>query len=324
MNDVASLAGVSRGSVSNYINGKKTKPNTQKKIAQAIAELNYVPNAMARSLKTSQSNFVVFIIPTVNSPFFSELSYYMQQELQKNGYKMILCNSNNRSEDEIEYIQMANTQKVAGLITMSYADAANLIATDIPLVSIEKKVSDQVPLVVSDNYSGGQLAGKTLVNSGAKRLLFISKAPVRNISAIREEGFFDYCREHNITVDRFVTRDIANFVDDFATFINENTINTTFNYDGIFSDSDEFASDFYFLLTQKGINVPKDVQIIGFDGARIYSRQQIFLSSIKQPTAEIAKSSVEKLLSQMNQKNTTASHNHVTLPVHFVKGMTTL
>lgn len=113
-------------------------------------------------------------------------------------------------------------------------------------------------------------------------------------------------------------------MDDFATFINENTINTTFNYDGIFSDSDEFASDFYFLLTQKGINVPKDVQIIGFDGARIYSRQQIFLSSIKQPTAEIAKSSVEKLLSQMNQKNITVSHNHVTLPVHFVKGMTTL
>ncbi|MCT8383726.1 LacI family DNA-binding transcriptional regulator [Leuconostoc mesenteroides] len=325
MNDVASLAGVSRGSVSNYINGKKTKPNTQKKIAEAIAELNYVPNATARSLKTSQSNFVVFIIPTVNSPFFSELSYYMQQELQKNGYKMILCNSNNRSEDEIEYIQMANTQKVAGLITMSYADAANLIATDIPLVSIEKKVSDQVPLVVSDNYSGGQLAGESLVKSGAKRLLFISKAPVRNISAIREQGFFDYCHEHNITVAKFVTRDIANFVDDFATFINKNTVNTTFKYDGVFSDSDEFASDFYFLLTQKGINVPKDVQIIGFDGARIYSRQQIFLSSIKQPTAEIAKSSVEKLLSQMNQKTTTtASHNHVTLPVHFVKGMTTL
>ena len=62
MNDVASLAGVSRGSVSNYINGKKTKPNTQKKIAEAIAELNYVPNATARSLKTSQSNYQPMLV----------------------------------------------------------------------------------------------------------------------------------------------------------------------------------------------------------------------------------------------------------------------
>ena len=76
MNDVARVAGVSRGSISNYINGRRTKPATQLKIEAAIEQLNYVPNATARALKTNKSNYVVLIIPTVNTPFFSELSYH--------------------------------------------------------------------------------------------------------------------------------------------------------------------------------------------------------------------------------------------------------
>ena len=206
------------------INGKKTKAETQAKIKEAIATLNYVPNAMARALKMSKSNFVVFIIPTVNSPFFSELSYYMQQELQRHAYKMILCNSNNSSEEEIEYIQMANAQKVAGLITMSYANVANLIDTNIPLVSIEKRVSQNVPLIISDNYMGGRLAGETLTNLGAKRLLFVSKKPVKNISAVREKGFLDYCQENHIFVDVFLARKKINFIGDFKRFVKDNYI----------------------------------------------------------------------------------------------------
>lgn len=324
MNDVASLAGVSRGSVSNYINGKKIKLDTQEKIKEAIAALNYIPNATARSLKTSKSNFVVFILPTVNSPFFSALSYHMQQELQRYGYKMILCNSNNRSEEEIEYIQMANTQKVAGLITMSYAEVSNLIATDIPLVSIEKRVSDKVPLVIADNYAGGQLAARTLSQLGAKHLLFVSKNPVKNISTIREKSFFDYCNTHGMIADRFIARDIPNFVDDFQEFILAHIQDHQFDYDGIFSDSDEYASDFYNILIREGIKIPNQVQIIGFDGARVYARQKINLSSIKQPTDKIAEKAVEKLLLQFNGDNKNISLDDQTfLPVSFEQGMTT-
>ncbi|MFT9022266.1 MULTISPECIES: hypothetical protein [Lactobacillaceae] len=78
-------------------------------------------------------------MPTVNTPFFSELSYFIQIELNKFGYKMILCNSNSNYQEEIEYIEMANTQKVAGVITMSYSDISELVAPSIPLVAIEKK-----------------------------------------------------------------------------------------------------------------------------------------------------------------------------------------
>ncbi|WP_253286011.1 LacI family DNA-binding transcriptional regulator, partial [Aerococcus mictus] len=85
MNDVAKLAGVSRGTVSNYINGVKVKEASQIKIQEAIEQLNYVPNNNARALKLNRTNIIAFILPNTLSPFFSELTYYVQQEIESYG-----------------------------------------------------------------------------------------------------------------------------------------------------------------------------------------------------------------------------------------------
>ena len=104
INDVAEAAGVSRGSVSNYLNNKKVSDKIKLKIEAAIKELNYIPNSSARDLRSKESKFVVFIIPTVWSPFFSELTYYIQNELNSSGYKMILCISDSDFNKEKETI----------------------------------------------------------------------------------------------------------------------------------------------------------------------------------------------------------------------------
>ncbi|WP_057743102.1 LacI family DNA-binding transcriptional regulator [Liquorilactobacillus capillatus] len=324
MNDVSRLAGVSRGTVSNYINGARVRPAAQVKIEKAIKELHYVPNAAARTLKTNRSNYVVLIIPMVNTPFFAELSYRVQRTLKKYGYKMILCNSNSHPQEEIEYIQMAKMQKVAGIITMSYADIKELVPPGLPLVALEKKVTDAFPLIISDNYQGGCLAAAKLHELGANKLLFISKAPVKDVSLIREQGFNDYCEKKEIQHERFIAGDNDHFVDDFHKFITENLREKDFKYDGVFSDSDEYASDFWYLLLERGIAVPEEVQIIGFDAARVYPRQQIALSSIRQPVIEIAEQAVKGLREQLeNDAVHDKSYQPLILPVTFVQGRTT-
>lgn len=324
MNDVSRVAGVSRGTVSNYINGRSVRPNTKLKIENAIKTLNYVPNATARALKTNRSNYVVWIIPTVNSPFFSELSYHMQIALDALGYKMILCNSNSQASKEMAYIEMAKTQKVAGIITMSYADISHLVSPDIPLVAIENRVTQNFPLIISDNYQGGFIAAEQLYQRGARRLLFISKTPVVGVSALREKGFKDFCQQNHIHYHRFIASDSVQFIDDFEQFINSNITYKSFNYDGIFSDSDEYASDFWHLLLQHHIAVPADVQIIGFDAAKIYARQQPMLSSIRQPIEKIVHIAVQQLQYQLSNPNTKASLvKPIILPVTFIEGMTT-
>ncbi|WP_348534591.1 substrate-binding domain-containing protein [Leuconostoc litchii] len=252
------------------------------------------------------------------------MTYYIQRQLNNFGYKMILCNSNSDYIEEIEYIEMANTQKVAGVITMSYSDISNLISPTIALVSIEKNISKNFPTIISDNYTGARLGAEQLHKRGLKKILFVSKLPIKDVSETRQQGFMDYCQENNLHYDMILAEDKKDFIEDYDRFIAQHLIGGKFEFDGIFSDTDEYASDFWHLLMKHNVSVPNDVQIIGFDAAKIYPRQPVFLSAIRQPIEEIAIISVYKLLDQIDG-NPIAENDLITrLPMSFKEGITTL
>lgn len=324
MNDVAKLAGVSRGTVSNYINGVKVKVESQLKIKEAIEQLNYIPNVTARELKMNRSNLVVFIIPTTQTPFFAELTHEIQQTLKHNNFKMLLCNSNNDVQEELEYIQMAKEQKVAGIITISYSELNSYLTKDLPIVSIEKKLANWVPCISSDNYFGGQLAAKKLVENGAKKLLLISRTTEKTVENYgqRAQGFFEYCKVNNIDCDCFD----YNFHEDrfypqLDAFL-ERLYQQRCPYDGIFAVADQYADFCLNTIERFGHNVPKDCQIIGFDGGKMYPEQQRSISSIRQPISLIAKESVEALKKMVNNRNF-EDVDKLLLKVSYISGKTT-
>lgn len=324
MNDVAKLAGVSRGTVSNYINGVKIKPDSHKKVKEAIETLNYVPNIAARELKSKRSNLVVFILPNTLTPFFAELVYEMQQELKEANFKMLLCNSNNLIDEELDYIQMAKEQKVAGVITISYSDLASLISLDFPIVSIEYQLSDDIPCVSSDNYAGGRLAAEMLSEKGATKLLLVTRRTTKTQVNYgkRTKGFIDYCEEHNLTYEVFESvHHEENFYPELSQFLLE-TFTDECPFDGIFTVSDQYADFSLSILKQLGYEVPKDIQLIGFDGGKMYPQQQNLISSIRQPVKEMTHYCVETIKelgkNKMNQKS-----EIVNLPVQFIEGRTT-
>lgn len=96
MKDVAKDAHVSVATVSNYLNGKKVRPEVEEQVKHSIEKLHYVRNDAARALKISESKYVVFVLPTVWSPFFAELTFWIQRYLNEKGYKMILSISENK------------------------------------------------------------------------------------------------------------------------------------------------------------------------------------------------------------------------------------
>lgn len=111
--DVAKLANVSVGSVSKYLNKNgNLKEKTKVAIQEAIETLNYEPNIYAKGLKINKTNTVVLIIPSIWHPFFSELTFYIEKNLRLQNKKMILCNSEENIENEIEFIKMARQNKV--------------------------------------------------------------------------------------------------------------------------------------------------------------------------------------------------------------------
>lgn len=327
INDVAHAAGVSRGSVSNYLNDKKVSDKIKIKIEKAIADLNYVPNTAARDLRAQDSKFVIFIVPTVWTAFFSELTYHVQNELSTHGLKMILSISNSDFTKEKEYVAIAEAQKAAGIISVSYSDLNYHVKASMPMVSIEKEPTGNIPLISSDNYQGGQLAAERLVASGAKQLHYFG--PIKlpsNAMAARRSGFEDYCQQHHIEVE---FTDLENYQDIEQRRLEiEAKIKSITNFDdrGFFGITDEYAWMVYRALKKRAVQIPKQAQVIGFDGSRSSRNEVPFLSSIRQPLAEIAAAAVDELLVTIDNKNQNTGIHSITrkyLPVTFQQGETT-
>ena len=231
INDVAEAAGVSRGSVSNYLNNKKVSDKIKLKIEAAIKELNYIPNSSARDLRSKESKFVVFIIPTVWSPFFSELTYYIQNELNSSGYKMILCISDSDFNKEKEYIELATSQKAAGIISISYSQMNDFVRPGMPLVSIEKEPTGRFSMVSSDNYEGGKLAAQKLIEKGAETLIYLGEKVIySDAMSARKSGFVDYCNLNHVPYEIVEVSSIKNYENvkkDILSFLEENYNNET-------------------------------------------------------------------------------------------------
>ncbi|GBD67308.1 LacI family DNA-binding transcriptional regulator [Tetragenococcus halophilus] len=315
MNDVAKLAGVSRGTVSNYINGVKVKAVLAERIEVAIKELNYVPNQSARALKKQTSDTVAFILPTIWTPFFAELTHYIQLELQKNNLKMLLCNSNNEFTLELDYVKMAKEEKVKGIITISYSDIEPYITSNLPIVSIERYFNQRVPFVTSDNFQGARLAAHELHKRGSKKFLMILRALPANLGIYeRMNGFIAYCKHEGLEYEVYMDKgESMGFAQRIESYIQKEYRNEC-PYDGIFAVTDRYAEYVIQAFQNLPWKIPEDVQLIGFDGARSYHQQPLTVSTIAQNIKEIAKVSIEELLQFDGQKS--FQNKHI-LPVQF-------
>lgn len=320
INDVAKLAKVSRGTVSNFINGKPIRAENREKIAEAIRQLDYIPNAMARELKTSKSSTVVFIVPTNWTPFFSELVYHMQVELDRNNYKMILANSHADPTKEEEILQMASLHQVTGLITMSYSDVYNFtnFSHQLNVVSIERFISEDVPLITSDNYGGGVLAAQKLIEFGAKRFLLLRrKVNHPNATDQRTQGFLDTIRCEKFPVDVFE----ASLAEDYQSEIRDYFIThykDGLPFDGIFAVTDEYAEIAKETISYCNPDYNDKVNIIGFDGARTSQYAPYKVDSIRQPVEQIVKEAVSVLKRLIDGEEVAKGYKKV-FDVDFVK-----
>ncbi|MGT2832271.1 LacI family DNA-binding transcriptional regulator [Streptococcus halotolerans] len=322
--DVAKLAGVSVGTVSKYLNGFKVKEKTRIAVEGAIKELEYEPNAYAKGLKTNRTNSVVLIIPSIWHPFFSELTYYIEQTLREQGLKLILCNTRDNLDAEIEYVTMARQNKVDGIIAITYSNIDNYITSDMAVVSIDRFFSANTDFISSDNYRGGYLGAKVLSQRGSSVLAYVGHgSSYENDTTARLDGFKAYCEEYDIPYHLCYDSDSRKeYQNRLIEFINQ-IVSGQIKVDGILTASDTHAFNVYELLTQRNIRVPEDIQLIGFDGSQQSYSAPVFLSSIRQDVPTIAKEAVACLLERINDRNNNHPVVRKKIPVSFTEGKTT-
>jgi len=319
MKDVAQRAGVGVGTVSRVINHVPgVKESTLIKVNQAIKELNYIPDEYARGLKTKSSRTIALILPSVWHPFFSEFAYYVENRLDKEDYKLLLCNSNDNPTEEAKYIKMLKQNKIDAIIAITYSDIEQYIYSNIPFVSLDRYFDKKVSYVTSDNYEGGKLAARKLLEHGARSLAYVgsySKYP--NGTMLRRDGFRDYLENIGIDYKEIFLQEPIN---DFTPYILE-MLKVHPKIDGIFCHTDLLLLKLRKILNQYGYRVPEDIQLIGFDGMNLSSDLPLGISTIAQPVEQLANGAVDLVLRKIADPS--LKNEAKMYPVRYVDGNTT-
>ncbi len=297
--DVARIADCGIATVSRVINKSGyVKKETREKIEEVIKQLGYQPNEIARSMTKQKNNIVAFVLPNSKHLFFGELLYHVEQELFKYGYKLMVCNSSEQIEKEIVYLDMLKNNRVDGIILLTNNDVEKYLNKKLPIVSFDRFFQG-VSLVASDNYHGGVLAAERLLKHNCKHIMFIGddaqgeNTDVQTDVSKRRIGFINHLKEKGIEDIVNIEYPLQNYYVSPEQF--NNLLGPHTNIDGIFCISDSVAYTVIKVLKSRGIRVPEDVKVIGYDGGRSFNNLGMKITSINQEPKLIA-GAIRKLL----------------------------
>lgn len=318
--DVAEKAGVTVTTVSRILNNRGSiSENTRKKVYAVMEELNYQPNELARALFRKKSNIIGLIIPNVSHPFFAELSSYIESYAYENGYKILLCNSYSDTAKEKEYIDMLKRSQVDGIIMGSHSlETSEYVGTKLPIVTIDRILSDKIPYISSDNYAGGLLATRLLIDKGCKRIAHVSGPLSLNTPANkRYEAFSCITKESGIETVLLEVK-----LDGFEGYKSklEKLFKDYPDIDGIFASSDIIGATAIIVGSSLGKRIPEDLKIVGYDDILNASLIIPGLTTIKQPIEEMGKLAVHLIIEQIEKKEVDAEY---ILPIKLIERGTT-
>lgn len=304
IHDVAKRANVSVATVSRYLNqngyvGKKSK----EAIERAIRELNFVPNNVARTLSTKKSNLIGLIIPDIENPFFPELARAVEDTAFRYGYTVVLCNSDEDPNKEKHYLKVLTQEYVAGIIITS-TDKKISGQTNIPIVALDRVPKTDIPTVTTNNKLGAEMAGRFILECGAKEFLIL-KGPKQLVSSEeRLEGFLKALQGKNIKIhiveSPYELHDAENITFEF--------LEKHPSIDGIFGSSDVSAIGALKACEKMGRKVPEEIQIIGFDGIQLGNYTTPSLTTVAQKIYQLGETAAELLIQLIEGKTIEQKH----------------
>lgn len=318
LKDVAEKSGVTVTTVSRMLNGRGyISEKTRVKINDAMRELNYKPNEIARALSKKHSNFIGLIVPSASNMYFSKIIGCVEHLVTGSGYKLLLCVSNDEEKKELEYFSMLSASKVAGIILASHTQDINPgAAVDAPIISLDRTLSPHIPSVCSDNYRGGVLAAEHLIAKGCKKLAHISGSSYLNMEANKRFfGFKEVCEKRGVP---YVAVDATE--EQFLSMRYENVISSLLDshpdLDGIFTSNDIIAAQVIKICSKRGIRIPEQIKVVGYDDIELCKFCTPSITTIHQPVRDICQCAVECIVMGSDKK---AIPTNVTFPVTLVE-----
>jgi DNA-binding LacI/PurR family transcriptional regulator len=323
--DVAVLANVSQSAVSrSFTPGASVSEKTKSKVLLAAKKLGYRPNAIARSLSTNQSRIIALVMSYLENQFYPLVIEHLSQELQKEGYHVLLFIGQTNNFDADSILMDILQYQVDGIImasaTLSPNLAKNCAAAGVPVV-LFNRISSMSPTnlpstssVTTDNYNGGRMVAKTLIERGYQKIGFISGLENSSTSIQRENGLRDGLAEFNFEI---CFRSVGNYDFTQAKEATRELFRTSNHPDAIFVANDHMAiASMDVIREELQLRIPEDIGLIGFDNIPQANWQGYQLTTISQDVNQMVLATVRVLLSQIQNK---IKPEHIVIPCEIIE-----
>lgn len=309
--DVSRLAGVSIASVSKVMNGDYSgvSEETKQRILEAAGQLQYRPNRLARSLVKKQTRIIGLLIPDVSNPYYADFAGGAEEEAERNGYNLILCNTQDRAEKEKKYLDMLLEYNVGGLIltgiTEGYEESSRILRScGVPYAVIDR-MDPYAPIAFSSNgQRGTYLSTEYLIRLGHRDIAFIDgngKAGLGAMENPRLRGYESAMRAYGFSVDPERMREGSFTIESgyrcAAQLLGEGIPVTAF-----VCTNDLIAFGVIKAVREAGRQVPQDVSVIGYDDIALCSCFEPKLTTIRQNSHEVGAQMCRMLLERIREE----------------------
>lgn len=300
LHEVAEDAGVSHQTVSRVINGSPhVATNTRKRVLASIKRLNYRPNFMARGLVMQRSHTVGVVSFGTNFYGPAQMVDNIDRSLQERGYGFTTTTIRKMTIGHLRVaVQKLRDQAVDGIVMITPIHSINLdpvqkLCTGIPFVMIDIALGAQLPSVVIDQHCGGRLATQHLLDLGHEQIVEISGPLDWSDASLRHQGWLDAMKRAGLKPGRSIESDWSAAGGYEAT---QTLLRDGVSFTGLVAGNDQMALGALRALRELGLNVPKDVSVVGFDNLPESAFFEPPLTSVKQDFTALGRQSAEYLV----------------------------
>jgi LacI family repressor for deo operon, udp, cdd, tsx, nupC, and nupG len=305
--DVAKMANVSTATVSRVISGTgKIKKETREKVLEAIDKLNYQPNILARQLRKNETKTILVVVPDLTNSFFSNVLSGIEKVAFESGYQVLIGNTGNNIERESSYFSIQYQKKVDGSIFLTARSDKKLLtelAEQYPVVlACEYYEGLDLPTVSVDNISSARKATEYLISLNHKRIGHISGPLNVVLGKDRLKGFQQAMAmaKNELQIDSNLVQ-----VGDFSYNSGYNLMMKFLSLENpptaVFAASDEMALGAIKAAGARGVKVPDEISVVGFDNIKFASTFEPGITTIAQPAYEIGEMAMELIIKIINK-----------------------
>lgn len=307
--DVAEKVGVNPSTVSRVLNGDSNlsiREETRKRILEAIKEMGYTPNPIARSLRKKTSDAIGMLIPDITNPFFPEVIKGAETAASEKGLSVILCNTDENSDKERNLVRFLIDRRVDGMLLFSSRledeTVSEVEKSGIPFVLVNRgSRSNSGAYVVVDNTLGARLAMQHLIGLGHQKIAHIAGFLYTETGLERLEGYRKSLNAAGLPFDSEYMVE-AGFTEQQGYIAMRKLLSLTNPPTAVFAANDLMAMGAMTAIIEKGLRVPEDISLVGFDDIWVANRITPALTTVKIPLIEMGLLAMKIISDKIAQK----------------------